>query len=90
MFNIFLNFFRSNYAMGYEESIYQQQQQLQQQLQQQQQHYAPGGKQVIGVDYPDSQSNNHTPSRNGGSRLGSARPSQPPPAPPSANNSNTR
>lgn len=73
--------------MGYEESIYQQQQQMQQQ---QQQHYAPGGKQVIGVDYPDSQSNNHTPSRNGGSRLGSARPSQPPPAPPSANNSNTR
>lgn len=82
--NFNLMFCRSNYPMGYEESIYQQQQQMQQQ------HYAPGGKQVIGVDYPDSQSNNHTPSRNGGSRLGSARPSQPPPAPPSANNSNTR
>ncbi|KAK6629756.1 hypothetical protein RUM43_003574 [Polyplax serrata] len=71
--------YRSTYGMSYEESIYQQQKS----------HYGQGGKQLTGIDYPDSQSNNHTPSRNGGSRITSTRPSQPPPAPPSGNNSGT-
>lgn len=67
---------RSNYAMGYDHAIYQQQQQP---------IYVSGGKQAMDVDLCD-----HGPSRNGGPRPNSARPTQPPPAPPSTNNSNTR